>query len=139
MAADEPLPLVDLAAFLRAASAVCKGSEGDDHNILTATAVVADRVKFRDGFPELLGLDLGDDARLQVAAALCRAVYGRVPENPVLAAIRWQLTIDTDSAVTLGRMLDTAASQVAMEAANARASALLGVSAAVLDDGAARA
>lgn len=127
-AIDGPLPLVDLAAFLQAASSVCEGTEGDDHNILTATAVVADRVKLRHGFPELYGCELGDAARIQVAAALCWAVYGRVPDQPVAAAVRWQMTIrQAESAEVLGRMLGTAARLVRLQASNQRAAALLGV------------
>lgn len=125
---DGPLPLVELSLTLRAAASVCDGYEGKDHNILTATDAVRDRVEHRSGFPELFGLDLSDLARVQVAAALCRAIYGRVPDNPVAAAIRWQLSIkDGERALMLGQMLVTAADQVSLEAVNARAAALLGI------------
>lgn len=133
-AIDGPLPLVDLAALCRAAASLCGGAEGRDHDLLTATYTVRDRVQGGTGFPELAGVGLSDDARVQVAAALCRAVYGRVPADPMTAALRWQRTMTRDQAAAmLGQMLKTAAVQVEMEAANARAAALLGVSGAVLD------
>ena len=128
-----PLPLADLAALLRAASSVCDGVEGREHNVLTATYTVVDRVKHGSGFPQLSGLDLSDAARMQVARALCWAVFGRVPDNPVAAAVRWQFSINTDSAAMLGRMLETAAKLVTLEAANERAATLLGVTSAQLD------
>lgn len=131
---DGPLPLVDLAALCRAAASLCGGAEGRDHDLLTVTYTVRDRVQRRTSFPELAAVDLGDDARVQVAAALCRAVYGRVPADPMTAALRWQRTMSRDSAAAmLGQMLDTAAAQVSMEAAHDRAAALLGVDGAALD------
>lgn len=138
---DGPLPLVDLAALLRAASSLCKGSDGQDHNILTVTYTVRDRVARHTGFPELAAVELSDKARFQAAAALCWAVFGRVPnDNPVAAAVRWQSTIQpvSSSAAMLGQMLGTAAKLVALAAANERAAALLGVDGSVLegaDDG----
>jgi hypothetical protein len=129
-----PLPLVDLAAVCRAAASLCGGVEGRDHDLLTATYTVRDRVQGHTGFPELAAVELGDDARVQVAAALCRAVYGRVPADPMTAALLWQRSMTRDSrAAMLGQMLTTAAAQVAIEAANLRAAALLGVDGAVLD------
>ncbi len=132
-----PLPLADLAALLRAASSLCGGVEGRDHNVLTATYTVVDRVKLGNDFPELAGLQLDDAARFQVARALCWAVFGRIPDNPVAAAVRWQFSIDTNSAAMLGQMLETAAKLVTLEAAkqgaNERAAALLGVTTAQLE------
>jgi hypothetical protein len=131
-----PLSLVDLAALLRAAASLCNSSEGRDHNVLTATYTVRDRVERRTGFPELAAVTLDDNARVQAAAALCWAVYGRVPnDNPVAAAVRWQSTIRpaSSAAAMLGQMLDTAAKLVSLAAVNERAAALLGVDLAALD------
>lgn len=130
---DGPLPLVDLAALCRAAASLCGGAEGRDHDLLTATYTVRDRVQRATGFPELAAVDLGDDARVQVAAALCRAAFGRVPPDPMTAALRWQRGIVVGRAEALGRMLTKAADQVTLEAANERAAALLGVDGAALD------
>jgi hypothetical protein len=128
-----PLSLADLAALCRAAASLCGGAEGREHDLLTATYTVRDRVQGKTGFPELAGLELGDDSRIQVAAALCRAVYGRVPDDPMKAALAWQRSMTRDAAASmLGQMLKTAAAQVAVEAANERAALMLGVSGAVL-------
>jgi hypothetical protein len=129
-----PLPLADLAALCLAAASLCGGAEGRDHDLLTATYTVRDRISLGHGFPELAGIELSEDARVQVAAALCRAVYGRVPDrDPMTAALRWQRSMPRGAgAEMLGQMLKTAAAQVAIEAANERAALLLGVSGAVL-------
>ena len=132
-AVDGPLSLVDLEALLRAAASICQGIEGSGHNILTATDTVRDRVRCGTGFPELAGVEIGEGARFQAAAALCRAVFGRVPDAPVAAALRWQSTINNAPALILKTMLETAAGQVAIEVANARAAALLGFDGAVLN------
>lgn len=128
-----PLSLADLAALLQALAEISSGQKGREHNLETAVSTARERIA-RGIYPQLLGVEgLGpDDEGIygavldQAAAALGRAVWGRVPDDPVTAALNWQQTICPEGVPMLPQMLRTAAEQVAAEAAHARAEALLG-------------
>lgn len=135
-----PLPLAELAAVLRATRAVvaeeAKLASASGHNILTATYTLRDRLE-HGVHDECAGIVLSEEARVQIAAAVCRAAYGRVGRDPVSDALR-------QSGTALAQLLETAAGQVAAEASIARAQALVGrlapaIAAAVDADGGARA
>lgn len=128
-----PLDLATLAAALRALHRVVKeevGTAGRGHNIMTATYTLRDR--HRHG-TALAGVrEIGEAARVQLARAVCTVVYGKLPDDPVAALVRWQAGVVQDSAAALARVCESAAERLEAAVAITRAEAAL----ALLESGA---